>query len=513
MYDPARDIFTENPPSSSPPTESYDLSALDTLAGLAAEAEIASYPAVVKQEKKATPPSAESVSQSAQQPVAENGKGEAVSDETSDGNVADAVIQGGGVEVAGTKEPEMSLKITLHLKKDKSQPKQEQMPDSENAKANATQPQPVTEDAASSHRLDPQSSPKQEDLSPATTAKSPKQPTMSQSQSQSQSQSPKAEPSKETSPKKEDITAEDSRDKDHSYPIPLSLAKLAKIPKRKVEDRHRPEKSDREPINRDQDRDRRTNRRSRSPQRSNRSPPYRPRSPRRLSDDRYRPSPHTHGDSYRPSRDRDDHYVPSKRPRSPSPVRQLKRPVRRDVTAADRERERLQRQQREAERQKADLEAARNRPVYETVRQHYNEREERGREARQESKIFRLRKFNNWIKSVLIAKFIPDRTEEEIEEDRGLFVLDIGCGKGGDLGKWQKQSQVQAYVGVDIADVSVLHAEQRAAELRGRRFSTRFFAMDCFVVLSLSTPAYDRNRSVLAWPQIILFSTSSQCSL
>lgn len=74
MYDPARDIFTENPPSSSPPTESYDLSALDTLAGLAAEAEIASYPAVVKQEKKATPPSAESVSQSAQQPVAEMGR-------------------------------------------------------------------------------------------------------------------------------------------------------------------------------------------------------------------------------------------------------------------------------------------------------------------------------------------------------------------------------------------------------------------------------------------------------
>jgi len=83
---------------------------------------------------------------------------------------------------------------------------------------------------------------------------------------------------------------------------------------------------------------------------------------------------------------------------------------------------------------------------------------------------------------VLIGKFIPDRTEEQIDEDKGLFVLDIGCGKGGDLGKWQKQPQVQAYVGVDVADVSVMHAEQRAAELRGRRFSTRFFAMDCFVV-------------------------------
>src|ERR1700731_4793379 len=44
MYDPARDIFTENQPSSSPPVESYDLSALVTLAGLAAEAEIAPLP-------------------------------------------------------------------------------------------------------------------------------------------------------------------------------------------------------------------------------------------------------------------------------------------------------------------------------------------------------------------------------------------------------------------------------------------------------------------------------------
>ena len=86
---------------------------------------------------------------------------------------------------------------------------------------------------------------------------------------------------------------------------------------------------------------------------------------------------------------------------------------------------------------------------------------------------------------MLIAKFIPERTEEEIEEERGLFVLDIGCGKGGDLGKWQKQPQVQGYVGVDLAEVSVIHAEQRAAELRGRRLSTRFFAMDCFVVSSL----------------------------
>jgi len=53
MYDPARDIFTESQPSSSSPVASYDLSALDTLAGLAAEAEVALLPA--KQENIINP--------------------------------------------------------------------------------------------------------------------------------------------------------------------------------------------------------------------------------------------------------------------------------------------------------------------------------------------------------------------------------------------------------------------------------------------------------------------------
>jgi hypothetical protein len=57
------------------------------------------------------------------------------------------------------------------------------------------------------------------------------------------------------------------------------------------------------------------------------------------------------------------------------------------------------------------------------------------------------------------------------------------------LGKWQKQSQVQAYVGVDLAEISIDHAIQRSTELRGRRLPTRFFAMDCFVVVLVSNYA------------------------
>jgi hypothetical protein len=483
MYDPARDIFTENQPSSSPPVESYDLSALDTLAGLAAEAEIASLPE--KQAKAPGEPIKDKVKKEQvvqQVDVKENGVVNSAQKEQEDTKkimtenfvTRDEGIPHGGVEVARTNEPERSLKVTLHIRKDRNKIKTEEM--SQHNK----------------HKSDEPPSTKQGEQTADGKSQSPASPMKIDSPTQQTKQhSPKPLPLKETSPKKEDsIAADDARTEkgDHSYPIPLSLSRLAKIPKRKQEDRR--DKPDRERNrSRDSDRDRRPpNRRpSRSPPPpaySSRSPSFdnRPPLPRRLSDDRYRPTPHPLIDSYRPSRDRDDHYSPPKRPRSPSPQRQLKRPVRRDVTSVDRERERRERQLRDAERQKAELDAARSRPVYETVRQHYNEREERGREARQESRIFKLRKFNNWIKSVLIAKFIPERTEEEVDEDRGLFVLDIGCGKGGDLGKWQKQRDVQGYVGVDIAEMSIMHAEQRAAELRGRRFSTRFFAMDCFVV-------------------------------
>lgn len=477
MYDPARDIFTENQASSSPPIESYDLSALDTLAGLAAKAEIASLPVV---EPKKVEPSKEDSGKTTQNIGKENGIAEQVQTEVLGFDIPNDVIPDGGVQVARTKEPELSLKVTLHLKKEEKKPKQEDTQTSEMREVNdADSDSPhYQEKLLDDIKVSPDSP--RRDSSPMKDSSSTR-PT--------QLHSPTSEAAREASPKKDDAIMQEGvriEKGDHAYPIPLSLSRLAKIPKRKTEDRR--DKPDREQnSSREPEKDRQPKRPSRSPPHSSRSPSYHTGSPaRRHSDDRYRPSSHPLIDSYRPSRDRDDHYAPSKRTRSPSPPRQLKRPVRRDVTAADRERERRERQLRDAERQKADLEAARSRPVYEAVRQHYNEREERGREARQESKIFRLRKFNNWVKSVLIAKFIPERTEEEIDENRGLFVLDIGCGKGGDLGKWQKQPTIQGYVGVDIAEVSVMHAEQRAAELRGRRLSTRFFSMDCFVVSFLS---------------------------
>ncbi len=140
--------------------------------------------------------------------------------------------------------------------------------------------------------------------------------------------------------------------------------------------------------------------------------------------------------------------------------------------------------------------------MHDVVTQHYNSVPERGREWRSTgSQIIGLRNFNNWVKSTIIQKFSPseDFTPGNMghgavggpPEDR-ILVLDVGCGKGGDLGKWEKAPQpVDLYVGIDPAEVSIRQARGRYAEMaqkakgyRGRRpqpiFYAEFFAKDAF---------------------------------
>lgn len=71
-------------------------------------------------------------------------------------------------------------------------------------------------------------------------------------------------------------------------------------------------------------------------------------------------------------------------------------------------------------------------------------------DKREDSPIIGLKKFNNWIKSVLIGKF----TDRPGRGRPGARVLDIGCGKGGDLNKW-KQARIQLYVALGESCSSV----------------------------------------------------------
>lgn len=105
------------------------------------------------------------------------------------------------------------------------------------------------------------------------------------------------------------------------------------------------------------------------------------------------------------------------------------------------------------------------------VTAHYNERRNEGRRGRMDSRIIRMRSFNNWVKSVLI----------NLHTRPGARVLDLCCGKGGDLNKWAKV-KISEYFACDTAPVSVQQAAERYNEMDNVTFRPRLFVGDCFDV-------------------------------
>nr|GMC55229.1 mRNA cap guanine-N7 methyltransferase 1 [Ipomoea batatas] len=112
------------------------------------------------------------------------------------------------------------------------------------------------------------------------------------------------------------------------------------------------------------------------------------------------------------------------------------------------------------------------------VADHYSARTNQTLEEREASPIIHLKKLNNWIKSVLIQLYTK----------RGDVVLDLACGKGGDLIKWDK-AKISYYVGIDIAEGSIEDCRTRyngEADHHQRRkkfsFPARLICGDCFEV-------------------------------
>ncbi|XP_073446129.1 mRNA cap guanine-N(7) methyltransferase [Dendrobates tinctorius] len=125
------------------------------------------------------------------------------------------------------------------------------------------------------------------------------------------------------------------------------------------------------------------------------------------------------------------------------------------------------------------------------VAAHYNELQECGLKQRNQSRIVHLRNFNNWMKSALIGEFL-DRVRRKSHQN--ITVLDLGCGKGGDLLKWKK-GRIDKLVCTDIAEVSVQQCEQRYSDMKARNHRDYIFEAEFVTADSTKELLSEKLRS------------------
>nr|XP_012230385.1 PREDICTED: mRNA cap guanine-N7 methyltransferase [Linepithema humile] len=115
------------------------------------------------------------------------------------------------------------------------------------------------------------------------------------------------------------------------------------------------------------------------------------------------------------------------------------------------------------------------------VAEHYNALEEKGLSYRNQSRIVYMRNFNNWIKSMLISDY-ANKVRKGFSTS--LKVMDMCCGKGGDLFKWKK-IHISHLICTDIAQVSLEQCQQRYTDMmnkkgfKERSFTAEFIPADC----------------------------------
>lgn len=121
-------------------------------------------------------------------------------------------------------------------------------------------------------------------------------------------------------------------------------------------------------------------------------------------------------------------------------------------------------------RHEIEMTANRTINVDQIVREHYNERTFiANRSRRNLSPIIKLRNFNNAIKYMLIDKYTK----------KGDIVLELGCGKGGDLRKYGNAG-ISQFIGIDISNASIQEAHKRYKSMRNLDYQVILITGDCF---------------------------------
>ncbi|GAX21735.1 mRNA (guanine-N7-)-methyltransferase [Fistulifera solaris] len=127
-------------------------------------------------------------------------------------------------------------------------------------------------------------------------------------------------------------------------------------------------------------------------------------------------------------------------------------------------------------------------------------------EFRWQSQIYHMRNYNGWVKAMQIQHFYATFG------NKAARILDLACGKGGDLTKWTL-GKIQNYVGMDVARGSLQDAAKRARNLRQQLPRCTFSCAD----LGANVPGrYKQTRkgpqleSLLTWSLHQEASSSSE---
>lgn len=99
----------------------------------------------------------------------------------------------------------------------------------------------------------------------------------------------------------------------------------------------------------------------------------------------------------------------------------------------------------------------------------------RSLETRADSNLYHMRNYNGWVKATQISELDPftdygpsqNGSKKRKRTRHSLRVLDLACGKGGDIGKWVLHNRgISKYVGIDVARGSLMDAALRARKMK-----------------------------------------------
>lgn len=129
----------------------------------------------------------------------------------------------------------------------------------------------------------------------------------------------------------------------------------------------------------------------------------------------------------------------------------------------------------------------------------------RSLDTRADSYLFHMRAFNGWVKATQIQELDPVIMKQGKPQLRApLRVLDLACGKGGDLTKWTLHTRgMKWYVGIDVARGSLKDAAIRAREMRKKnKLNQAIFTvadLGADVPGRKKSPSHQHMQKLLTW--------------